>query len=136
MSAELWFVDASALVKLVVIEPESAQLWRWMRGRDVVSSDLLRTEAPRAVARRPAEVRRRCEELLAAIPMVRLVPALLDRAGKLPGERLRSLDAIYLACALRLGDDLAGLVSYDERQIAAADALGISTVSPSASRMG
>ena len=68
--------------------------------------------------------------------MVRLVPALLDRAGKLPGHRLRSLDAIYVACALRLGDDLTGLVSYDERQIAAADALGISTVSPSASRMG
>ena len=136
MSAELWFVDASAFVKLVVIEPESAQLWRWMRGRDLVSSDLLRTEARRAVARRPAEVRRRCEELLAAIPMVRLVPALLDRAGKLPGHRLRSLDAIYVACALRLGDDLTGLVSYDERQIAAADALGISTVSPSASRMG
>ena len=136
MSAELWFVDASAFVKLLVIEPESAQLRGWTHGRDLVSSDLLRTEARRALSGRPTEVRRRCEELLSAIPMIRLVPAVLDRAGKLPGEGLRSLDAIYLACALRLGDDLAGLVSYDARQIDAADALGIPTVSPGVSSTG
>ena len=133
MSDELWFVDASAFVKLLVSEPESTRLQQWMDGRDVVSSDLLRTEARRAVADRAAEVRRRCEELLAAIPLIRLVPAVLDRAGKLPGARLRSLDAIYLACALRLGDDLTGLVSYDTRQLSAAETLGIPTVSPGAS---
>lgn len=38
-----------------------------------------------------------------------------------------------LACALRLGDDLAGLVSYDARQLRAADRLGIPTMSPGVS---
>ena len=129
----MWFLDASAFVKLLIVEPESAELGRWIRGRDVASSDLLRTEARRAVAGEPAEVRRLCEKLLSAIPKIRLVPAVLDRAGELPGQRLRSLDAIYLACALRLGDDLSGIVSYDVRQLAAADGLGIPTSSPGAS---
>lgn len=130
----MWFLDASAFVKLLVVEPESTELRRWIRGRDVASSDLLRTEARRAVAGEPADVRRQCEELLAEIPMIRLVPAVLDRAGELPGQRLRSLDAIYLACALRLGDDLAGIVSYDARQLVAAEGLGIATSSPGADR--
>ena len=130
MSAERWFLDASAFVKLVAVEPESAELGRWLRGREVASSDLLRTEGRRAVAHLPAPVRRRCDELLEEIPLIRLTPALLDRAGRIPGRRLRSQDAIYLACAERLGDDLAGLVSYDQRQRAAAQELGITTVSP------
>ncbi len=130
----MWFLDASAFVKLLVVEPESTELRRWIRGRDLASSDLLRTEARRAVAGEPADVRRHCEELLAEIPMIRLVPAVLDRAGELPGQRLRSLDAIYLACALRLGDDLAGIVSYDARQLVAAEGLGIATSSPGADR--
>ena len=129
----MWFLDASAFVKLLIVEPESAGLRQWIGDRDLVSSDLLRTEARRAVAGEPPEVRRYCEELLAAIPKIRLVPAVLDRAGRLPGARLRSLDAIYLACALRLGEDLAGLVSYDARQLRAADRLGIPTVSPGVS---
>ena len=132
MSAEIWFLDASAFVKLLIVEPESAELRRWIRGRDLASSDLLRTEARRAVMGEPGEVRLHCEQLLAEIPKIRLVPAVLDRAGELPGQGLRSLDAIYLACALRLGDDLAGIVSYDTRQLRAAESLGITTVSPGA----
>ncbi len=129
----MWFLDASAFVKLLIVEPESMELRQWIRGRDLASSDLLRTEARRAVAGEPAEVRRNCERLLDEIPKIRLVPAVLDRAGELPGQGLRSLDAIYLACALRLGDDLSGIISYDVRQLAAAKELDIPTSSPGAS---
>ncbi len=125
-----WFLDTSAFVKLLIVEPESAELRRWIHGRNLASSDLLRTEARRSVAGEPADVRRHCENLLAEIPMIRLVPAVLDSAGELPGKGLRSLDAIHLACALRLGDDLSGIVSYDARQLAAAERLGIPTSSP------
>lgn len=86
------------------------------------------------MAGEPGEVRQYCEELLEEIPKIRLVPAVLGRAGELPGRALRSLDAIYMACALRLGDDLSGIVSYDARQLAAAEGLGIPTSSPGAVR--
>lgn len=133
MSGDLWFVDASAFIKLLVIEPESEELRRWAFGHRLASSDLLRTEARRAVAHEAASVLRSCEVHLAGVHQVRLTPALLDRAGRIPGPGLRSLDAIYVACAEQLGDDLAGFVSYDSRQLAAAQELGIPTASPGAS---
>ena len=130
MSGDQWFLDASAFIKLLVAEPESEELVRLTDGSPLASSDLLRTEARRAVARQPAYVMRSCDELLAGVHKVRLTPALLDRAGRIPGPGLRSLDAIYVACAEQLGDDVAGFVSYDSRQLAAARELGIHTASP------
>ena len=130
VNAELWFLDASAFVKLITAEPESEELKRWMRGRLFVSSDLLSTEARRAVAHLPVSVRRRCDGLLNSAHLIGLTSALLDRAGRIPDRRLRSLDAIYVACAERLSDDLAGFVSYDHRQLQAARRRGIRTASP------
>ena len=43
---------------------------------------------------------------------------------------LRTLDAIHLAAALTLGDELAGIVAYDERLAQAALALGIHVLAP------
>ena len=132
MSGDLWFLDASAFLKLLLNEPESAELERWRVGRRLASSDLLRTEARRGVAHMEASVSRSCEELLAGIQKVRLTPALLDRAGRIPGRGLRTLDAIYVVSALQLGDDLADFVSYDRRQLTAAERLGLRTLSPGA----
>jgi hypothetical protein len=133
MNGELWFLDASAFIKLLVAEPESEDLMRLADGGSLVSSDLLRTEARRAVAHQPESVMRSCDELLAGVQKIRLTPALLDRAGRIPGPGLRSLDAIYVACAEQLGEDLAGFVSYDSRQLAAARELDIPTASPGVS---
>ena len=130
MSDDLSFLDASAFLKLVLNEPESAELERWRVGRRLASSDLLRTEARRGVAHMGASVSRSCDELLAVVHKVRLTPALLDRAGRIPGRGLRTLDAVYVASALQLGDALADFVSYDRRQLAAAERLGLRTASP------
>ena len=48
-----FYFDTSALVKLVVEEPETAALRTWLTAqpRDVVSCDLARTELLRAVRR-------------------------------------------------------------------------------------
>ena len=133
MSGDLWFLDASAFLKLLLAEPESEELERWTLGRRLASSDLLRAEARRGVAHMEASVLRSCDALLAVIHKVRLTPALLDRAGRLPGHGLRTLDAIYVASALQLGDELADFVSYDRRQLAAAERLGLRTLSPGSS---
>lgn len=133
MSGDRWFLDASAFLKLVIVEPESVELRRWAGGRKLASSDLLRTEARRAIAHSTPSIWRSCDEHLAGVHKVRPTPALLDRAGRIPGPGLRSLDAIYVACAEKLGRELAGFVSYDRRQLAAARELGIPTASPGVS---
>jgi len=43
---------------------------------------------------------------------------------------LRSLDAIHVAAALVLGEDLAELITYDRQMAAAAETLGIAVASP------
>lgn len=72
----------------------------------------------------------RARQLIDRFELVRIDDALLDAAALLPVEDLRSLDAIHLAAAQRLGSDLSVLVSYDERMLSAARALGIRVTSP------
>lgn len=54
----------------------------------------------------------------------------MERAALVAPPELRSLDAIHLATALDLADDLDGFVSYDERLARAADDYGIPTLAP------
>ena len=70
-------------------------------------------------------------KLLAGIHLIRLDDALLDRAADLDPTELRSLDSIHLAAAASLGDDLAAVVSYDDRLLAAAASYGLPTAKPS-----
>ena len=133
MSAEVAYLDASAAVKLLMTERESAALRRWLRRRpERASAALLRVELVRVVRR--AGVRRLLPEarkLLAGVHLIRLDDALLDRAAELDPTELRSLDSIHLAAAASLGDDLAAIVSYDDRLLAAAASLGLPIATPS-----
>ena len=133
MSAEVAYLDTSAAVKLLMTERESPALRTWLRRRpERASASLLRVELVRVVRRAGfpgliPEVRK----LLAGVHLIRLDDALLDRAADLEPTELRSLDSIYLAAAASLGDDLAAVVSYDDRLLAAAKSLGLPTATPS-----
>jgi predicted nucleic acid-binding protein len=133
MSAEVAYLDTSAAVKLLMIERESPALRRWLRRRpERASAALLRVELVRVVRR--AGLPRLIPEarkLLAGVHLIRLDDVLLDRAADLDPTELRSLDSIHLAAAASLGDDLAALISYDDRLLAAATSLGLPTATPS-----
>jgi hypothetical protein len=53
-----------------------------------------------------------------------------NAAGVLAPGALRTLDAIHVATALAIGDDLAEIVTYDERMVEAARSLGLPTIAP------
>ena len=133
MSAEVAYLDTSAAVKLLMTERESPALRRWLRRRpERASAALVRVELVRVVRR--AGVPRLIPEarkLLAGLHLIRLDDVLLDRAADLDPTKLRSLDSIHLAAAASLGDDLAAVVSYDDRLLAAARSLGLPTATPS-----
>jgi len=133
MSADVSYLDTSAAVKLLMTERESPALRRWLRGRPKrASAALLRVELVRVVRR--AGIPRLVPEarkLLTGVHLIRLDDALLDRAADLDPTGLRSLDSIHLAAAASLGDDLAAVVSYDDRLLAAATSLGLPTATPS-----
>ena len=130
MSVETWYLDTSAFIKLVTLEPETEAFTIWCRGRSLVSSDLLRTEAQRAVQSHHADIRDRCDRLMTGLALIHLTREHFDLAGRIEGPGLRSLDAIHLAAALAIGDDLAGLASYDKKLNQACRSLALTVVAP------
>lgn len=56
--------------------------------------------------------------------------ATLETAAALEPAELRSLDALHLAAALSLGDDLRRVYCYDARLAAAASARGLEVRRP------
>ena len=124
------YFDASALVKLVVPEPESAALAAWAGSRSPrASCTLARVEVVRAVRPHGSQAVRTARSLLDELDLTQLDDELLDLAGELEPP-LRSLDAIHLAAALELGDDLEAVVTYDARMAHGAEALGLPVVAP------
>lgn len=127
------YLDTSALVKLVVSEAETAALRAWMgeAERTPVSCDLARTELLRAVRRAAPDRVVQARAVLDSITLIEVTTSVFEEAGRLDPTVLRSLDAVHLAAALSLGDDLDGIVTYDERFAEAAQSNGVPVTSPS-----
>jgi predicted nucleic acid-binding protein len=125
------YLDSSAIVKLAVQEPESLALRRYLRRRHpLVSSALARTEVLRALLPAGDEAVARGRIVLQRLDLVRVNDRILSGAGVLRPPEIRSLDAIHLATALELGDELTAVVTYDERMAVAAKRLGYRIVQP------
>ena len=128
------YLDSSAIVKLVVREPESRALFDWLaEWPERISSAIVRVEVLRALGRAGAGVggRRRALGVLDRIALVPIDRPVLDVAGELGPPDLRSLDAIHLATALSVGGDLAGFITYDDRLAAAAGRSRLEVWAPS-----
>ncbi len=127
------YLDTSAFLKTVLAEPESAALGEYLAAFDstrVVSSALLAVEARRTILRaEPAELPRVDLELLDVI-QIDLTAIVLETASRLPDPVLRTLDAIHVATALLIRDDLEVLVSYDHRMLESAASHGLPVAAP------
>ena len=128
----VFYLDTSAAVKLVVSEPHSKAMSSWARAHHdaVVSSDQLRTELLRVTLRGAPDQMPRAREVLDSITILTLPTASFERAAELEPALLRSLDAVHLAAALELGDELDGFVTYDDRLSQAAKLHGIPVIAP------
>ena len=125
------YLDSSAIVKLIIIEDESAALRRYLRSRvDRASCGLAKVEVLRAVRPHGSAELARARRVLRRLDLVRLDDELLEDAATLDPGVLRSLDAIHLAAARVFGDDLTAVVTYDDRMADAAALLGLPAAAP------
>ena len=123
------YLDSSALVKLILTEPESSALRRHLRSRPLrVASSLVRVEVIRAVRPHGPEAVQRAWAVLDELDVLAVDRALLDSAAMLDPLELRSLDAIHLASALKL--EAGELVTYDLRMAGAAGTVGLLVTAP------
>lgn len=125
------YIDTSAAMKLLVTEAESDALEEYLESSqniELVASWLLHTELHCAAGRSPRQI------LTSQIALVLSAVALIDvsRCDLLPAgtqAHLRTLDAIHLAAAMRLG--VTSVLTYDLELTRAAEAAGIEVIVPS-----
>jgi uncharacterized protein len=122
-------LDSSALVKLIVAEPESGEVVdavaRWSAW---ASSIVALAEVGIAARRAGRDVVRRADRVLAALDLVPLDEAVVDLARTGFDPTLRALDAIHVASALAVGEGLGAMVTFDRRQRKAARHAGLAVV--------
>ena len=129
----LYYADTSAVIKLLVEESHSkafAAFYDAHADAEWASSALLRIEVTRAVARALPALLPDARDLLLAFSFVAIDDDIVEAAMNEPDRGLRSLDAIHLATARILGEDLDAIVSYDDRLLKAATDAGLATASP------
>lgn len=125
------YLDTSALTKLVVAEAESKALRAWLTtDREPVACDLARTELIRAVRRSAPDRLLHARAVLDSLTLIDVTTSIFEQASRLDPPALRSLDAIHLAAALDLGDDLDSMVTYDDRLAEAANLNGVPVTAP------
>jgi hypothetical protein len=125
-----WYLDTSAALKLLIEEDESAALARAIdeAAPDLVACWLLETELRRAASRLPGLRQEAVTEFLDGVDLYEMPGSLFREAGLLPGANLRSLDALHLAAAIRIGVDQ--VLTYDARMAASATELGLRVSAP------
>ncbi len=127
------YLDSSALMKLVRQEDETEALRSWLEARPeqpAVTSELGRVEVLRAARRVGGQVMIESRAVVGDLDLVPLHRAVQDVACELGDPLLRTLDALHLASALLLGDELTAFIAYDQRLVEAAKAAGLRVSAP------
>jgi predicted nucleic acid-binding protein len=127
------YLDSSALMKLVRQEAETGALRDWLisqPGLPVITSELGRVEVLRAARRAGSQALTEARAVIGDVDLVPLDRGVRDLACEIGDPLLRTLDALHLASALLLRDEVTAFVAYDERLATAARAAGLPSTSP------
>ncbi|MEX1357116.1 MAG: type II toxin-antitoxin system VapC family toxin [Gaiellaceae bacterium] len=124
------YADASALVKLAVVEAETEMVRQLVEANEVATTRVALVEVAAAVGRSRPDVDAGAHALSVIETMVLVdpTPRLLTHAAALARPPLRALDAIHLASALAV--EAEAMLVYDRRLSEAARSAGLAVLSP------
>jgi hypothetical protein len=126
----MWYIDSSAILKLIKPEKESAALIKKLPSA-LIASRISRVEVTRTIIRYEPDLLDSTYDVLADIQMVPVEDCIITIAENLPQFiNLRSLDSLHIASALAIKNVLKGIITYDKEMAIAANALGFKTLSP------
>jgi predicted nucleic acid-binding protein len=125
-----WYIDSSAIIKLIKPELETKTLLQQLP-RSITTSQISRVEVIRTINLNFAELLEDAYDILFDIPMVAVDHSVLLAAENLPAfVKLRALDSIHIATAFSMKSEIEGVVTYDKEMVKASSALGFKTMSP------
>ena len=130
-----FYVDSSAIVKLIWSEAESSALAEFVlsderSAKTLITSAVSRIEVLRATRRRDGSLLSRAREVLEAFSQFEITEAIMETAAMVGSPNLRALDAIHLATAMENASGMRALITYDTRLAQAARELGLPVASP------
>lgn len=117
-------------MKLIADEVESDALALAIdeEAPDLVACLLLETELRRVVRRDDALDQEIISAFLAGVDLYDMPRSLYREAGLLPGDNLRSLDALHVMAAIRI--DVERVLTYDLRMARAVRDVGLTVFAP------
>ena len=125
-----WYIDSSAIIKLIKPELESKALLQKLPPL-LTTSQLSRVEVIRTINVHEPALLENAYDVLVDIPMLQVDYAVLTAAENLPAfSKLRALDSIHMATAFSMKSEIEGIITYDKEMVTAAVALGFKTLSP------
>ena len=126
----MWYMDSSAIIKLIKPEKESAALIKKLPS-SLITSRISRVEVARTIAKHEPDLLNTAYDVLADIQMIPVEDSIITIAENLPLHiDLRSLDSLHIASALHIRNALKGIITYDKEMMRAGIALGFNTMSP------
>jgi predicted nucleic acid-binding protein len=130
-----FYVDSSAIVKLIWSEAESSALAEFVlsderSAKTLITSAVSRIEVLRATRRRDGSLLSRAREVLETFSEFEITEGIMETAAMVGSPNLRTLDAIHLATAMENASGMRALITYDTRLAQAARELGLPVASP------
>ena len=126
----MWYMDSSAIIKLIKLEKESAALIRKLPS-SLITSRISRVEVARTIAKHEPDLLDAAYDILADIQMIPVEDSIITIAENLPQHiDLRSLESLHIASAMAIRNALKGIISYDKEMVRAGISLGFKTMSP------
>jgi hypothetical protein len=126
----MWYIDSSAIIKLIKPEKESATLIKKLPP-SLITSRISRVEVARTITRYEPDLLNDTYDILADIQMIPVEDSIITIAENLPRDiALRALDSLHIASALAFRNVLEGVITYDKEMSKAAKTLGFPTLSP------
>ena len=130
-----FYVDSSAIVKLIWAEAESAALAEFVlfderAAKTLITSAVSRTEVLRATRRRDESLLGRARQVLETFSEFEITDSIVETAAIVGSAHLRTLDAIHLATAMENASGMRALITYDTRLAQAAREVGLPFASP------
>jgi predicted nucleic acid-binding protein len=133
VTGPMLYLDTSAFLKLLVTEKGSKALRATVADADLWSSTLLDVEAHRA-ARMLGVAPEAVADALEAVALLAPSETTFASAREVGPDTVRTLDALHLAAAIELGEELDAVVTYDARLADGCEAVGLSVLAPGAGR--
>lgn len=125
-----WYLDTSALLKLVVQEKESSAL-RKVVGDDDVTTSFTRLEVARALKLYSAKTKKDANTLLNLISLIPIDFGIMTQAELvIHASELKTPNAIHVATAIKMGRLIEGIITYDQQMASVASQLGIRIIAP------